>query len=58
MVLTGLIASEIAALKPRHIRDGSLYIEESIAREVEKDDLKNDFRGRKIPIIRKLRGRS
>ncbi|ABK99983.1 Arm DNA-binding domain-containing protein [Pelobacter propionicus] len=50
MVLTGLMASEIAALKPRHIRDGHLYIEESIVRKVEKDDLKTSYRERRIPI--------
>lgn len=40
-VRTGLIASEIAALKPGHIRGGYLHIESSIARELEKDELKN-----------------
>jgi len=50
MVLTGLMASEIAALKPHHIRDGYLYIEESIVRKVEKDDLKTSYRERRIPI--------
>lgn len=50
MVLTGLIASEVAALKPQHIRDGYLYIEESIVRDVEKDELKNSYRERRIPV--------
>lgn len=50
MVLTGLMASEIAGLKARHIQDGYLYIEESIVRKVEKDELKNSYRERRIPI--------
>jgi integrase len=54
MVLTGLIASEIAAIKPQHIRNGYLYIEESIVREVEKDSLKNTYRERRIPITRAI----
>lgn len=54
MVLTGLIASEIAAIKRQHIRDGYLYIEESIVRDVEKDDLKNGYRDRRIPITKAI----
>lgn len=50
MVMTGMIASEIAAIKPQHIRDGYLYIEESIVRDTEKDTLKNGYRERRIPI--------
>ena len=50
MVLTGLMASEVAALKKSHIRDGYLHIEESIVREIEKDWLKNSYRERRIPI--------
>lgn len=50
MMLTGIIASEIAALKKSHIRDGYLYIEESIVRGVEDDELKTEFRERRIPI--------
>ena len=54
MVLTGLMASEIAALKPEHIRDGYLYIEESIVRQVAKDELKNNYRQRRIPITQAI----
>lgn len=54
MVLTGLMASEIAALKARHIQDGYLYIEESIVRRVKKDDLKTGYRERKVPITRAI----
>lgn len=50
MLLTGLMASEFAALKASHIRDGYLYIEESIVRKVAKDTLKNSYRERRIPI--------
>jgi integrase len=54
MVLTGMIASEIAAIKRQHIRDGYLHIEESIVREVEKDELKNGYRERRIPITQAI----
>lgn len=54
MVLTGLMASEIAALKASHIRDGYLYIEESIVRKIKKDDLKTGYRERRIPITRAI----
>src|ERR1039457_1709668 len=54
MMLTGLIASEIAALKPYHIRDGYLNIEESVVRDVEKDDLKTDHRGRRYRLTQAL----
>jgi integrase len=50
MVLTGLMASEIAALKPLHIRDDILFVEQSIVRGREKDELKNSYREREIPI--------
>jgi integrase len=50
MVLTGLMASEIADLRPYHIRDGILCVERSIVRGREKDELKNSYREREIPI--------
>lgn len=55
MILTGMMASEIAALKKCHIRHGYLYIEESIVREIEKDDLKNEYRGRRIQLTAAIR---
>ena len=55
MVLTGLMASEIASLKASHIRDGYLHIEESIVRKVAKDALKNSYRERRIPITDAIR---
>ena len=54
MVLTGLMASEVAALKPHHIRDGILYVEQSIVRGREKDELKNSYREREIPITKAI----
>jgi integrase len=54
MVLSGLMASEIAALRPHHIRDGYLHIEESIVRKVAKDTLKNSYRERRIPITQAI----
>lgn len=55
MILTGIIASEIAALKKSHIRNGYLYVEESIVRGVEDDELKTDYRERRIPITAAIR---
>lgn len=54
MMLTGLIASEIAALKRSHIRDGYLYIEEAVVREIEKDEPKNDYRRRRYKITKAI----
>ncbi len=54
MILTGLMASEIAGLKARHVQEGYLYIEESIVRKVAKDELKNSYRERRIPITRAI----
>lgn len=54
MVLTGIIASEIAALKPHHIRNGSIYVEEAIVKSREKDCPKNIFREREIPISKAI----
>lgn len=54
MVLTGLMASEIAALRPCHIRNGLLIVERSIVRGREKDELKNSFREREIPITQAI----
>ena len=54
MVLTGMIASEIAALKKSHIRDGFLYVEQSIVRGEESDALKTDYRERRIPMTKAI----
>lgn len=55
MVLTGLMASEIAGLKPQHVQNGMLYVEKSIVRGKEKDTLKNTYREREIPITGAIR---
>lgn len=54
MVLTGLMASEVAALKPNHMKDGFLHVEQSIVRGREKDELKNSYREREIPITKAI----
>ncbi|WP_052263395.1 tyrosine-type recombinase/integrase [Geobacter pickeringii] len=56
MVLTGMIASELAALKKTHIRDGFLYVEQSIVRGEESDSLKTEYRQRRIPLTRAITG--
>lgn len=55
MILTGMMASEIAALKRSHIRDGYLFIEESIVRGVEDDELKTEYRERQLPVTAAIR---
>ena len=54
MPLLQYLAPCLAALKPEHIRDGYLYIEESIVRKVAKDALKNSYRERRIPITQAI----
>lgn len=54
MVVTGMIASEIAAVKKSHIRDGYLYIEQSIVRGEESDSLKTVYRERRVPLTRAI----
>ena len=54
MVLTGMIASEIAALKISHIREGYLYVEQSIVRGEESDELKTVYRERRILLTKAL----
>jgi len=54
MVLTGLMASEVAALKPNHMKGGFLHVEQSIVRGREKDELKNSYREREIPITKAI----
>lgn len=54
MVLTGLMASEIASLRPQSIRNGYLYIEASVVRGVESEELKTIHRQRRFRITKKL----
>lgn len=50
MLLTGAIASEMAALERRHIRDGYIYIRQSIVRGKFSKRVKTKYRLRKIRI--------
>ncbi|WP_224961280.1 tyrosine-type recombinase/integrase [Geomonas subterranea] len=54
MILTGLIASEIAALKKSHVHDGHLWVEQSIVRGEESDELKTLYRERRIPLTKAI----
>ena len=54
MMLTGMIASEIAALKKSHIRDGYLYVEQSIVRGEESNELKTVYRERRITLTKAI----
>ncbi|UPU37474.1 tyrosine-type recombinase/integrase [Geomonas paludis] len=53
-LLTGMIASEVAGLRKADIDDHYIRVRNKVARE-EKEDLKNDFRIRDIPITAALR---
>ncbi len=57
MIMTGLIASEIAGLRTHDIDGDFLHIKNSIVRGQEKLDLKTPYRGRKIFITTALRER-
>lgn len=54
MVITGMIASEIAALKKSHIRDGYVYVQQSIVKGEESDELKTVYRERRILLTNAL----
>jgi len=55
MVLTGMIASEIAGLRRKDVGDGHILVQNSIVRGHEKEDLKTTYRFRKMPITRAVR---
>jgi integrase len=55
MVMTGMIASEVAALKVDDISEGVIKITRSLTLGIEKDTLKTDFRRRDIPITSAIR---
>ncbi|HOI96574.1 MAG TPA: tyrosine-type recombinase/integrase [Syntrophobacter fumaroxidans] len=58
MIMTGMIGSEIAGLKNEHIHGGSIYIQDSIVRGVERvGALKTEYRQREIPITIALKER-
>jgi len=55
MIMTGLIASELAGFRREDYRGNEMWIRNSIVRNVEKKKLKNKYRYRKIPITRAIR---
>lgn len=57
MVMTGMIGSEIAGLRKKDIQEGHILIRNSIVRKVEKQELKTEYRKRKLPITNSLRER-
>ncbi|MGA2732976.1 MAG: hypothetical protein ABSG35_10325 [Syntrophobacteraceae bacterium] len=58
MIRTGMIGSEIAGLKQGHIYDGSIHVQDSIVRGVERVGmLKTDYRPRGTPITSALKER-
>lgn len=52
MVMTGTIGSEVAGLKKTAVKENRIYIENSIVRGHEKEQLKTDYRKRSIPITK------
>lgn len=57
MLLTGLSGSEIAGLRKQDINGSVIAIQNSIVRNYVKAQLKNRYRGRKLPLTRALRQR-
>jgi len=62
MIMTGMIGSEIAGLRKSDLRNGYIEIENKFVRrrqkggalEIEKEELKNEVRTRRIPITARL----
>jgi integrase len=57
MIMTGMIGSEIAGFRKQDIQGDHMVIQNSIVRKVEKDELKTDFRKRRLRITSSLRER-
>ncbi|MDA8161624.1 MAG: tyrosine-type recombinase/integrase [Desulfobacteraceae bacterium] len=57
MIMTGMIASEIAGFRKKDIVDGELNIKNSIVMGLEKEDLKTKYRKRQLPITEALQKR-
>ena len=57
MVMTGMIASELAGFRKKDIVDGELHITNSIAMGFEKEELKTKYRKRRLPITKALQER-
>jgi integrase len=57
MMMTGMIASEIAGLRREDIHENKIHIVNSISRKREKPDLKTPYRIRTFPITNAVRER-
>lgn len=57
MIMTGMIASELAGFRKKDIVDGELHITNSIAMGIEKEELKTKYRKRRLPITMALQRR-
>ena len=57
MLMTGVIASEMAGLREEDIMPGHIVIQNSIVRGCEKETLKTEYRFRRIPITTEIRRR-
>jgi len=55
MIMTGMIGSEIAGLRKKDIQSDHIVIRNSIVRNHEKANLKNEYRQRKLPLTKALR---
>jgi integrase len=49
MIMTGLIASELAGIRREDIRETEIWVRNSIVRGHEKEELKTEYRFRRIP---------
>jgi len=55
MIMTGMIASEVAGFRKTDIKGGYMYIRNSIVKGNEKEELKTPYRKRRMPITKALR---
>jgi len=55
MALTGAIASEMAGVERRHIRDGFIYIRQAIVKKKLRRKVKTQYRMRKIRITKAIK---
>lgn len=57
MIMTGMIGSEIAGLRKTDLLNDRILVRNSIVRNQEKQDLKTEYRERKLPMTAALRER-
>ncbi|MGC2425014.1 MAG: DUF3596 domain-containing protein, partial [Nitrospirota bacterium] len=57
MIMTGIIASEMAGLRKEDITASHIVVQNSIVRRCEKQTLKTEYRFRRIPITEEIRKR-